>query len=310
MEVEYGSDGAPFVTWGGNKIMLELDPAVDEATKEVARKELRETPEVVEQALAELRQLLRKEPSLYVPIDRDDYLLKFLRPCKFYPESAFKKIQAYYKFRIAHADYCHDLLPSVIRSPFEHSIVSILAPRDQHGRRIVLVECGERWNPQEVSLKEVFRGIQVGLEGAMAEPKTQICGVNSVFDMKGLSFKHIMQFTPSYAKMVLDWIQESVPIRVKAVHIINQPYIFNMLFAIFKPFMREKLRSRIYFHGNNMNSLMEHIDPKALRKRHGGLLPDPEITGDVLWKMLRHYEEEYKLANSYGYVQNVNNNKT
>lgn len=65
----------------------------------------------------------------------------------------------------------------------------------------------ERWNPQEVSLKEVFRGIQVGLEGAMAEPKTQICGVNSVFDMKGLSFKHIMQFTPSYAKMVLDWIQ-------------------------------------------------------------------------------------------------------
>ncbi|KAH9642745.1 hypothetical protein HF086_010398 [Spodoptera exigua] len=243
MEVEYGSDGSPFVTWGGNKIMLELDPAVDESTREVARKELRETPEVVEQALVELRQLLRKEPSLYVPIDRDDYLLKFLRPCKFYPESAFKKIQAYYKFRIAHADYCHDLLPSAIRSPFEHSIVSILAPRDQHGRRIVLVECG-------------------------------------------------------------------VPIRVKAVHIINQPYIFNMLFAIFKPFMREKLRSRIHFHGNNMNSLMEHVDPKALRKRHGGLLPDPEITGDVLWKMLRHYEEEYKLANSYGYVQNVNNNKT
>ncbi|XP_022821051.1 alpha-tocopherol transfer protein [Spodoptera litura] len=310
MEVEYGSDGAPFVTWGGNKIMLELDPAVDEACKEVAKKELRETPEVVEQALAELRQLLRKEPSLYVPIDRDDYLLKFLRPCKFYPESAFKKIQAYYKFRIAHADYCHDLLPSAIRSPFEHSIVSILAPRDQHGRRIVLVECGERWNPQEVSLKEVFRGIQVGLEGAMAEPATQICGVISVFDMKGLAFKHIMQFTPSYAKMVLDWIQESVPIRVKAVHIINQPYIFNMLFAIFKPFMREKLRSRIHFHGNNMNSLMQHVDPKALRKRHGGLLPDPEITGDVLWKMLRHYEEEYKLANSYGYVQNVNNNKT
>ncbi|PZC81181.1 hypothetical protein B5X24_HaOG213282 [Helicoverpa armigera] len=82
-----------------------------------------------------------------------------------------------------------------------------------------------------------------------------------------------------------------------------------MLFAIFKPFMREKLRSRIHFHGNNMNSLKEHIDPKALRKRHGGLLPEPEITGDVLWKMLRHYEEEYKLANSYGYVQNVNNNK-
>ncbi|KAJ8726550.1 hypothetical protein PYW07_001248 [Mythimna separata] len=309
MEIQFGSDGVPFVTWGDNKIMLELNPIDDEASKEKAEKELRETPEVVQQALTELRELLKKEPSLYVPIEKDDYLLKFLRPCKFYPESALKKIQAYYKFRIAHADYCRDLLPSAIRAPFEHSIVSILAPRDQHGRRIILVESGERWNPQEVSLKDVFRGIQVGLEGAMAEPRTQICGVISIFDMKGLSFKHIMQFTPSYAKMVLDWIQESVPIRVKAVHIINQPYIFNMLFAIFKPFMREKLRSRVHFHGTNMSSLMEHVDPKALRKRHGGLLPEPEITGDVLWKMLRHYEEEYKLANSYGYVQNVNNNK-
>lgn len=65
----------------------------------------------------------------------------------------------------------------------------------------------ERWNPQDVPLTDVFRGIQMGLESAMVEPETQICGIISIFDMKGLSFKHIMQFTPSYAKMVLEWIQ-------------------------------------------------------------------------------------------------------
>lgn len=52
------------------------------------------------------------------------------------------QIEAYYKFKRANPDYCRDLLPSVIRSPYQHSIVSILAPRDQHGRRIVLVESG------------------------------------------------------------------------------------------------------------------------------------------------------------------------
>lgn len=82
--------------------------------------------------------------------------------------------------------------------------------------------------------------------------------------------------------------------RVKGVHIVNQPYIFNMLFAIFKPFLREKLRSRIHFHGFNLSSLQQHINPAALRKRHGGLLPEPEIPGDVLWKMLYHYEEQFK----------------
>ncbi|CAB3230631.1 unnamed protein product [Arctia plantaginis] len=309
MELQYGADGTPFVMWGENRIQLEVKLNCEEVVlREKAKKELRETPEIVEQALREFRKLLKNNTSLYVPIEKDEFLMKFLRPCKFYPESALKKIEAYYEFKQANPDYCHDLLPSVIRSPYQHSIVSILAPRDQHGRRIVLVESGERWNPQDVPLTDVFRGIQMGLESAMVEPQTQICGIISIFDMKGLSFKHIMQFTPSYAKMVLEWIQECVPIRVKAVHVINQPYIFNMLFAIFKPFMREKLRSRVYFHGTNMESLMKHVDPKVLRKRHGGLLPDPEISGDVLWKMLHHYEEDFKLADSYGYTK-INNNK-
>lgn len=61
MEIQFGSDGVPFVTWGGNKIMLELNPIDDEASKAKAEKELRETPEVVEQALADLRQLLKSK---------------------------------------------------------------------------------------------------------------------------------------------------------------------------------------------------------------------------------------------------------
>ncbi|XP_049882252.1 alpha-tocopherol transfer protein-like [Pectinophora gossypiella] len=306
MEVQFDKNGSPFVEWGG-MIRLEKEPITEKNLLEKAETELRETPEVREQALNELRQLLKGETSLVIPIDNDDFLLKFLRPCKFYAESAFKRVQAYYKFRLSHADYCRDLMPSAIRSAFDHSIVSILAPRDQHGRRIMLVESGERWDPREVPLSEVFRGVQLGLESAMVEPHTQVCGVITILDMKGLSLKHVMQFTPSFAKMVVDWIQDCVPIRLKAIHIVSQPYIFNMLFAIFKPFLREKLRKRIYFHGADRESLLAHVDKSALRTRHGGTLPEPEISGDVLWKMLHHYEDDFKLANSYGYIKNNNN---
>lgn len=64
--MQIDSDGTPFVMWGDNKIQLETKPISDENLKEKASKELRETPEVVEQALAELRQLLKgKIDNLY-----------------------------------------------------------------------------------------------------------------------------------------------------------------------------------------------------------------------------------------------------
>lgn len=41
----------------------------------------------------------------------------------------------------------------------------------------------------------------------MREPTTQICGGIIIFDFDGLALTHIMQFTPSFAAMILEWVQ-------------------------------------------------------------------------------------------------------
>lgn len=70
---------------------LDLSPLSLEA-QEVARTELRETPEVVEKALAELRELLKNDDTIYFKDDDDEVLKIFLRPCKYYAKSAYELV--------------------------------------------------------------------------------------------------------------------------------------------------------------------------------------------------------------------------
>lgn len=59
MEIHFDEKGAPYVEWGGNVIRVEREPITEKSIIEKAEKELRETPEIREQALQELRELLK-----------------------------------------------------------------------------------------------------------------------------------------------------------------------------------------------------------------------------------------------------------
>lgn len=101
-------------------LRFEVDSLTDYG-REVALKELRETDELREKSMVELRNaLLRKflqkkkvfnskknykkiiinltvcffseDTDLYLPTDNDDWVVRFLRPCKFYPDSARKLV--------------------------------------------------------------------------------------------------------------------------------------------------------------------------------------------------------------------------
>ncbi|XP_012252208.1 alpha-tocopherol transfer protein-like [Athalia rosae] len=270
-----------------------------------AKLELRETPEVVEEGLRVLRELLKGEPDLIVPLEADEYLYRFLRPCKWYPESAFGLIKRFHNYRRTHPHLCKGLCPSAEKGVLKSGIITPLPRRCADGARILLIQGGKTWKPREVSLEEILKGAMLALEAAMAEPKTQVCGVRVILDMAGLSLSHVTYFTPSFARAVLEWVQRCLPCRLKGVHVVNQPYIFNMVFAIFKPFMQEKLRKRIHFHGTDKVSLLEHIDSKALPDRYGGNLEFPtEPLGMKLYEYFCNFEEDFLVSNKYGYVKN------
>lgn len=293
-------DALPSVQLGDYVLRFELDDLTP-FSQEVAFKELRETKENRENGIKELRNLLQQETDLTVPLENDDWLIRFLRPTKFYPESAFELIKRYYSFKIKYYDIYNGLTPSKEENVFKGNILSVFPNRDQMQRRILLLELGKKWHHKEVTLDEVYKGVVLFLEAAMLEPETQVNGAVVIFDMDGLSLQQAWQFTPAFAKRIIDWLQDSVPLRLKAIHIVNQPKIFNMVFALFKPFFNEKLRSRIYFHGTDRDSLHKHISQKCLPKEYDGTIDIPRVSGNEWYGLLLKCDEEYLALNKYGY---------
>lgn len=292
----------PSLKLGDFTLEFELGEPSPEILK-VAKDELRETPEIQKKAVAELKELLSKETNIKCPLDNESWLIRFLRPCKYYPESALKLVKEYYSFKVKHENVYANLKPSNEKNIFEQNILTVLPNRDQHGRRILILELGKKWKHNKVSLDEVFKGAVIYLEAAMLEPTTQIAGAVVILDMDGLSLQQTWQFTPPFAKRLVDWLQDAVPLRIKNIHIINQPYIFNMVFALFKPFLRQKLKDRIIFHGTDRKSLQKYMSINSLPECYGGTLKLPRISGSQWYELLMMCDKEYEAINSYGIIK-------
>jgi hypothetical protein len=72
-----------------------------------------------------------------------------------------------------------------------------------------------------------------------------VAGVVYILDFTGISLSQIMQISPFSLKKSIMVMQDSMPIRQKAIHIVNIPPIAMKFFNIIKSLMNEKSRSRV-----------------------------------------------------------------
>ena len=75
---------------------------------------------------------------------------------------------------------------------------------------------------------------------------TSISGVVAVIDLKGAGLGHATSMTPSMIRKAVNSWQDVTPIRTKQMYFINTPYNVHLVLNIFKKFMKEKLRQRVW----------------------------------------------------------------
>lgn len=67
--------------------------------------------------------------------------------------------------------------------------------------------------------------------------------------------------------------------RTIAIHIVNQNWIFETAFQMFKPFLNKRMVDAIFFHGKDMESLHKHVSPANLPEEYGGEMKELSYTG-------------------------------
>ncbi|KAL3280645.1 hypothetical protein HHI36_003881 [Cryptolaemus montrouzieri] len=262
-----------------------------------AEEELHETPENYKKEITALRAMITKDENLNVP-DDEEFLLRFLRARKFDSKKAFNMMQRYYLMKLKCPELFGYSLPSEFEKVFDLQAQNMLPDRDLEGRRIYIIRV-DYFDSSQVTIEDVFRTNILALEHIVKEPETQVSGIVVILDMAGLSLQHAKFFTPYYAKKMVELVQETFPLRFKGFHVVNEPFYFDAVMTVLKPFLKEKIRKRIYLHGNDLNSLHAFIPGEILPKEYGGSKGNFDNRS---WFIQLISEEKYFLEQQqYGY---------
>ncbi|XP_077525781.1 alpha-tocopherol transfer protein-like isoform X2 [Haemaphysalis longicornis] len=184
------------------------EASLSEELKDIAHRELGETPEVRREAIEQLRKLLADDPSLHSPTD-DAFLTKFLRARKYNVDKAFKNIKKYFEARKNQRDMFEDSNPATIAFDIacrKHHLVTLSNGRDPNGIPVIMVKSGT-WTTEICSLTNFMRVCVLHMEYLLLDEEVQTKGLVIVFDVKGLGIYHLTQYTPFFIRRVLSLLQ-------------------------------------------------------------------------------------------------------
>ncbi|XP_006821053.1 alpha-tocopherol transfer protein-like [Saccoglossus kowalevskii] len=269
---------------------------ISEKTKKKAKKELNEDPSKQQKCLNELRALFNTRPDIKFRTD-DAFLIRFLRAKKYETNRAFKTLVHYYEVRRQHKDIFINFVPSAIMHVLETKMHFISDKWDVDGRRVIVFQI-DKWDVKQMEATEIIRSVLMLLEMLLEEEESQVNGVVVVADASGLTMSHVTKMGPSH-RVMMDVIQNALPLRFKAMHFVNEPKIIDAALALVRPFMSDKLKKRLQFHGEEFASLHKQIPSSILPAEYGGAVA--EFDNKDWREILLGMEDKFIENNKYGF---------
>ncbi|XP_017774660.1 PREDICTED: alpha-tocopherol transfer protein-like [Nicrophorus vespilloides] len=271
--------------------------SVSQELQAKAIKELNEDVSRIPEDLAYIKNWLKQTKHINARTD-DQWLLSFLRGCKFSLERTKEKLEMYYTMKTICPEFYNN------RDPFSPEIQKILKsgcylplPQTQSpdSPRIVLLRNGS-FDPNEINIADLMKSNMLIQDIMINEDDNFIiAGGIMIQDMKGSTMAHMTAMTPSIVKKSMTVFQEACPTRPKAGHFINIPSFFDAMFNMMKPFLNEKMKKRMVVHStDNLEELYKTVPKEILPKEYGGDGPTLQELTDYWKTKVESYKNWFK----------------
>ncbi|OXU19231.1 hypothetical protein TSAR_001016 [Trichomalopsis sarcophagae] len=271
--------------------MLLIQPT--EEMSKLIRVELNENVDTREKDLAYIKDWISKQPHL--PNFEDDYrLMTFLRGCKFSLEKCKKKLDMYFTMRALVPDFFanRDVTRPEMRQITNIVQVPPLPGLTKNGRRVVVMRGIDKDMPTPNVAEAMKLVLMIG-DIRLKEELIGVAGDVYVLDATVATPAHFSKFTPALVKKFLICVQEAYPVKLKEVHVINVSPLVDTIINFVKPFLKEKIRNRIFVH-SNLEKLYEYIPREILPTEYGGDAGPIQAIHETWIKKLEEYGPWFK----------------
>ncbi|XP_047099832.1 retinol-binding protein pinta-like [Schistocerca piceifrons] len=228
--------------------------------------EMKRNPELNQADLDHLKAWLSKQPHL--PDIDDLQLVLFLHSCHYRLEAAKNTIDAAYTARTHMPDLFTDRDPLLPVNVATNEYLYGMAGRSPDGDCVVLMRL-RNTEPALLNYSDCFRAFFMLLDVWQRREGTAP-GLVLIFDMSGVVFGHLLRLTPGPLSRFLYYLQEALPVRIKAIHYINVVPFMDKFLALMKPFMKKELIDMLHLHTEGLHTLEPFVPLKLLPKEVGG----------------------------------------
>lgn len=224
-----------------------------------------------------LQQLLHNDHELHNYNLTGKFLTRFLAARDNDAISAYNLVKGYFSLRKEHPEFFMNT-STVVRT-FSKRMFYFQRERSPSGHFIVYNK-PSNWDYSKHSLIYAMSSMVPFVElETLSNVDSARLGPITLVDMKDFSLKQMYNARNSDTDLLFKLSEQSLPVKTGPVHIVNNNWVFSMLFKICTPFMSQQLIDLFTIHGSDYSSLYEVI-PKHM-------LPAP-LGGDV---QLREYSE-------------------